>query len=169
MKEGPEGEDLVGHDTELFTACAGSDCELTIAITSAYRIGPFKAASKYPRDILVKIPTWIIKAKVLETFTEQSGTGIEELGVQIFPNRSSITLRKRRDFKFLTSVLASLKIKYRWGFMLRLIVYLNSKTVILHTYEEARSLFDTLKGESTSQREGDREQVKETRGLTSSR
>lgn len=71
LKEGTTGEDLVGYITELLTACAVSDCELTINIVAECRIGPFKATNQYPRDILVTFPNWITKAKVLAIYANQ--------------------------------------------------------------------------------------------------
>lgn len=137
LKEGAEGEDLTGYVTELFSAWVGSECEVVISIGTAFRNGSLKTTNKYPRDSLLKFLSWVIKAKVLEIHADLLESDTGESGLQIFSDLSPIMLKKRRYFKFLTSVLASLKMKYHWGFPFRLIVFLNSKTVVLCTYQEA--------------------------------
>lgn len=108
LEETIEGKDLSGYLTDLFTSWVGSECEVELSIMSAYRVKPHKVMNKYPRDIIVKFPYWNVKAKVLESYWEQSSPIIEGSQVNIFPDISAITLRQRRNFKFLTRELQAL-------------------------------------------------------------
>lgn len=145
LKEGLEGEDLKGYITHLVTAWAGSDCEIGISITSAYQIGTLRDTNRYPREELIQCPNWTIKSKILEIFLEQSDWEIADSQLQIFPDLSPITLKKIREFTFLTSTLTSLNIKYRWGFPFKLIVYSGGKSI--RTFHEAKDLYGKLSGE----------------------
>lgn len=91
LQEGVEGDALTGHLTELFTAWAGSECEIVISIISAYPMGISKEVNKYPRDILIKFYNWIVKSKVLGIFLDQSDVEVGGFKLQIFPDLSTIT------------------------------------------------------------------------------
>lgn len=100
-----------------------------------------KEANKYQRHILIKFPNWIMTSKVLEVFLDQPY-------LQIFLDLNSITLEERRELNFLTSALIYRHIKYRGGFPFKLVVLLDSRTVVvICTYQEARNLCEALKGE----------------------
>lgn len=53
---------------------------------------------------------------------------------------SVITLKKRRNFKFLTQDLQELGIPYRWGFPFRLQITYNAKEYMVRTEQDVRSL-----------------------------
>lgn len=141
LKEGVEGGNLIGYLTELFTAWAGSDCEVVITIVSAYRIGTRREVNKYPREVLIKFP------KILGIFLDQPRLVVEGSKLQIFPDLSCITVKKRRELKFHTTVLTSLNIRYRWGFPFTLIVYLGGRPVIVSMLQAAKDLCSQLKGD----------------------
>lgn len=67
LKEAIEGKDLSGYLIDSFTSWVASDCEVELSISSTYRVGLYRVTNKYPRDIIVKVSYWKVKAKVLET------------------------------------------------------------------------------------------------------
>lgn len=75
LKENIEGKDLSGYIIDLFSSWVGSNCEVEVSITVAYRVGVYRPTNKYPRDIIVKFPYWNVKAKILESYWEQSTPG----------------------------------------------------------------------------------------------
>lgn len=58
----------MGFLTELLIGWAGAECEIPISILSAYWVGPFRAAAKFRRDVIIKFPHWAVKAKILESY-----------------------------------------------------------------------------------------------------
>lgn len=65
--------------------------------------------------------------------------------LQIFLDLSPITLKKRREFKLLTTVLVSHKIRYRWGFPFKLIVYIGVRFETISTVQVAKDLCSKFK------------------------
>lgn len=85
---------------DIFSACLESDCEVVIQVISAYSVGMVRESSKRQRGILVKLPSWQVKYKILENIWENSGLEIEGSAVSVYPGLSTITLKKRRHFQF---------------------------------------------------------------------
>lgn len=71
----------------------GANCEILISILSDYWVGVFRAAAKFPKDI-IKFPYWKTKSKILESYWEQPDVMVEAYSVSILPDLSSITLKK---------------------------------------------------------------------------
>lgn len=143
LQEGVEIDNLMGYLTELFTTWAGSECDTVISIVLAYRMGARKK-NRYPRNILIKFPKWSVKAQILSIFLEQPDLKVGGSRLHIFPDLSSITLKKRRDFKFLTIVLVTHKIKYRCGFPFTLIAQIGGKALTISTLQAAKDLYAKL-------------------------
>lgn len=91
-----EGQDLNGYLMDLFSTWVGYEAKTKVSITSAFQIGSLKTAAMYPRDIIVKFPYWETKLNILESHWEQPDITIDGKSVSIFPDLSSITLRKSR-------------------------------------------------------------------------
>lgn len=144
LKEGTEGQDLKGYLTEVFAIWVGSDIETDISITSAFRIGPLRKVANYPRDILVQLPYWETKARILECYWQHPDKTIEDSNISVFPDLLAITLWKRRLIRFLTVVLQDQEITYKWGFTFKLLVTYKSRTYIIRTEQEARNFHDKL-------------------------
>lgn len=113
LREGIEGEELFQYLEEVFTGCWEADTEIVIWIASAYRLGPFRKTKKIPRDVLVRFPDWHTKRAVLNIFRKQQGLEIESFQISIYSDLSIITIRKQKNFKFVTSGLIQHKISYR--------------------------------------------------------
>lgn len=74
---------------ELFSGWLGSDSEIVVTISAAYRVEIYRASQKYPREIIVKFPYWNIKSTVLEAYWEQPNLtiGVKESSIftDLFP------------------------------------------------------------------------------------
>lgn len=62
---------------------------------------------------------------------------IEGQKFAVFSDLCPLTLRKRRELKFLTTKLASLRIAYKWEFPIKLLVDYQRKIVVIKTVQEA--------------------------------
>lgn len=69
LKEGAEGNRVFLE--EIFTASLGVDCEFTIQVTSAFRMGVQQSSITRPRDVIVKLPNWQTKSKILGIMWDQ--------------------------------------------------------------------------------------------------
>lgn len=117
-------EDVCVYLQDLFTGCVGSDSEEDIKLLSAYRVGLLKKhRQRNQRDILIKFLSWQMKLKVLETFQSDPDCLTDNSKIMLLLDLSIITLNKRRDLKFLTTVLLQEKISYQWGFPFKSIIY----------------------------------------------
>lgn len=97
LKEGMEGTNLMGYLVDLLDDCIGSDSELAINILSAYHIGFSKTLLRYPWGILLNF--WIgIQKQEFVVSLEEPKLVLEESGVILLPDLSSITFRKRKRF-----------------------------------------------------------------------
>lgn len=137
VREESEGKDLKQFIEEVFTVCLGSDSEIVVQISSAFRAGNIRGSLVRPRDIVVKLPTWQLKSKIVEAIWVQSGLEIAGSAVSVFPDLSPITLRKRKHLQFLMIVLRRKKVDYRWGFSFRLLFDYQGRRIIIRTVREA--------------------------------
>lgn len=103
VKGGVEGKDLKQFLEEVFTACLGSDCDVVVQIDSAFYVGNINWTLLSPRAIVVKLPTWLLKSKLLEVFWEQAGLEIAGTKVSVFADLSLITLKNKKSLHFLTA------------------------------------------------------------------
>lgn len=87
-REGVEGKDVKQFSEEIFTAYLGSECEVVAQIELAFHVGAIRQPLSHPRDIVVKLPSWHLKSKLLEAFWEQGGLEIAEASVSVFPDLS---------------------------------------------------------------------------------
>lgn len=117
---------MITYLTELFSTCVGSESETEVTLSTAFRIGPRRKTASYPRNIIIKFPYWNMKAKILESFWEQSESVIEGYQISVFPDLSVITLKKRKLLKFLTLDLQEQGISYKWGLPVKLVITYNS-------------------------------------------
>lgn len=112
VRDGVEGSDLRQFLEKLFTAYLGVDSEITIQVLSFYRVGGRKWGGNKPRDIVVELPNWHVTSKILSHIWEQAGFEIEGSSISACPDISIITLRKKRHFQFLITILKRREIKY---------------------------------------------------------
>lgn len=84
VKEGVEGNDLKSLLKEVFSACLGTDWDISLQISSAFQVGGRGRSLLPPRDIIVKFPSWYIKPKVLENIWEHSGLAIGGAQVSVY-------------------------------------------------------------------------------------
>lgn len=118
VKEGTEGPDLVKFMAELCVTHFGTANDATAQVISTYRVGGRRQSEDKPRDVVVHLSNWHIKTEILTCSLEKSGLTVGGASVSVFPDISFITLRKRRYFHFLTRILRTKGIKYKWGFPL---------------------------------------------------
>lgn len=81
----------------------GSEAEIDISVSLAFRLGLLRKIAKFPRDIIVKFPYWETKTAILEKYWEQTDIQIEGNPISVFPDISA--LRKRKLIRFLTLTL----------------------------------------------------------------
>lgn len=115
----------------------GGEIEIETPIESAFQVGSYRSGLKYSRVILVKFPSWDIKNRILKAHRDTPDF-VEGVSVGIYADLSVLTLKKRRSFQLLMSVLQRQKIPYRWDFPFRLIVTHNSKVSVLQSISEAK-------------------------------
>lgn len=117
----------------------GSDCHLEMHINTANQIGYYRPTHKNPKDIFVKFPNWPVKPSILEVFKEPSVLSVDGSKITLLPDLIPITLQKRKDLKFITSMLQQLNIKYAWQFSFKLVIaYDDSIRIIVKTIQEAK-------------------------------
>lgn len=80
--------------------------ETPIQIVTANHTGPLKRNQQIPRDVLIKFPDWSTENTVQNLFRGGRGVSVESSKLFCFPNLSVITLWKRKNLKFLTTVLS---------------------------------------------------------------
>ncbi|XP_053568667.1 proteasome activator complex subunit 4 [Bombina bombina] len=86
-----------------------------------------------PRDIIVKFLSYKDKDIIAQRARAIKDLTHAGIPIQVFSDLSQITLQKRRDLKFITSVLQRHKIQYKWGFPVSLIATRNGKQAIFKT------------------------------------
>lgn len=84
-----------------------------------------------PQDILVKLLNWQVESNILEDIWELSGLEIEGSLMSVYPDLSVITINRRKNYQFLTTVLRHKRMKYRWGLPFKLVAeYKDCRAVI---------------------------------------
>lgn len=107
----------------------------------AYRVGPRKPDhERNPRGVLIRFPDWHMKLAVIEAFEENSDCVIGNSKISLLSDLSIITLHKRWNLKFLTSVLQQEEIRYQRGFPFKLILDYNQKKITIRKLQEAERL-----------------------------
>lgn len=101
-------QNLVQYLQDLLTGCVGAGCDIVISFNSAFRVGKYFEKAHYPEDIIIQFSNWLTKAKVLEAFLEDPNLDIDGQ-MSIFPDLHSITVSKRQNLSFLTSILSKEK------------------------------------------------------------
>lgn len=89
--------------------------------------------------MIANTPNWNINFKILESYWEQPDILIDGVQINVFPDLSNITMRKRKELKFLMSQLQDLVIGYRWGYPFKLILTYNSVTIVVRSLQEANA------------------------------
>lgn len=86
-----------------------------VSISAAFRVGAYKAAQIYPRDVIAKFFEWDTKFKILEVYRNNPNPVIEGALVSTYSDISPLTLKKRKEkgFKLLTNELQAQKNPYR--------------------------------------------------------
>lgn len=117
FKEHTEGNDLHAYWQQLFCDLEGLGSPSKILTFSAFRIGCRNVSAKFPRDILIRFSNWESKAQALELINQNPEIGFGGSCLNFFLDISHITLKKRRNFRFLTSKLQKANINYQWGYI----------------------------------------------------
>lgn len=103
----------------------------------AYRIGYAGKKRERPRDVLVGFADWSMKAAVLDVLRDKPKISIEGQELSIFSDLCSLTLKRRRELRFLTTKLVNLGIPYKWGFPLKLLIEYQRQIVTIRTVQQA--------------------------------
>lgn len=82
------------------TAWVGADFELGISIAAAYRVGLGKASQRFLWDVVAKFLQWAVKSSVIESYWEQLEVIFSGSKVSIYPDLSSVTLKKGKIKRF---------------------------------------------------------------------
>lgn len=73
---------------DLISGWKGTDGVLDITIVSAFRIGIFKSGQRYPKNIIIKLPSWEIKVAILAAYRRQSTVSVEGNAITILSDLS---------------------------------------------------------------------------------
>lgn len=75
----------------LFNHRLGPGTGGAINLLAAYRVGFHKAGQRYPRDIIVKFPSWETKLKVLAAYRCNPNPVMDGKVINIYPDLSPLT------------------------------------------------------------------------------
>lgn len=114
LKEGAERENVVQYLEDLLTACLGSDSTATVKLRSARRLGikGRKTAGRKDRKVLLTFEDLTAKTAVLEALWDKPKLVVEGQQLIFYLNISPLTLKKCRDWQFLTSKLTQFGFPY---------------------------------------------------------
>lgn len=83
---------------------------------------------------------------MLESIWEQPGIEIQGSLVSVFSDLRPITLRKRRQLQFLTTVLRKKGLRYSWDFSFRLFFEFSGECVSIRSVQEAENCLEEIGG-----------------------
>lgn len=130
--------------TELLTAWLGSDSDIEVHLTFAYRIRPIRVRAKYPRDIILQFDSWSVKTKIIASYREQTEVIVADSQLLVYPDLSKITLINCKTLKFLTEELQKRKLSYRWGFPFKLSLTYSLKNYVIKSVAEAKTFLKLI-------------------------
>lgn len=90
----------------------------------------------------MRFPDWQTRTVVMDAFQKNPDYFIDNVKISLLPDLSTITLTKRQNLKFLTSVLQQERITYQWGFPFKLIVKYNKDRIIVRKTWRGREVIE---------------------------
>lgn len=114
----------------------GSETDREIKLYFSHCLGTNKQGRRATenRDVLLGFPDGTMRSLVI---WEQPRLGVGQ-NLTFFSDLCPITIRKRGEWKFLTSRLIQMRIYYKWGYSFKLLIDYKERIVLIKSTSQAK-------------------------------
>lgn len=106
-----------------------------------------RASRNKDREVLLSFLYLSIKSAVLDALWDQPRLEVEGQQLFLYSDLCPLTLKRHREWKFLTSKLTWFGLPYKWSYPFKLLTDYKGKTVVLTTIQQAKTFEEALAGE----------------------
>ncbi|CAH2322456.1 Hypothetical predicted protein [Pelobates cultripes] len=133
--------DLQAYLHEFFHVLSPDTPSAMLLLDRAHRIPkPQHLPPSVPRDVILCAHYHHIKEIILKQSRNNKNIPSKYTDIKIFPDLSAATLRRRKTFQPITTILRQHQIAYRWGYPLKLLISKEGATKVLNSPEDGEKL-----------------------------
>uniref|UniRef100_A0A803K9Z1 L1 transposable element RRM domain-containing protein n=1 Tax=Xenopus tropicalis TaxID=8364 RepID=A0A803K9Z1_XENTR len=131
--------------TDMFQGLLPDTPPERLEMDRAHRaLRPKPSPEERPRDVIVRMHFYRVKAAILEAVRPTGEVEIEGHKIALYPDIAPSTLARRREFKPLTELLRQHKITYRWGYPFSLQASHQNRTITIRNLKDRERFLRSL-------------------------